>query len=155
MATRSSSNKGQATARESTLRNRQKAAFDGRSTNVQPAAINTQDNTQTIRRIPGLPYGEQKALIEQQEAAPLPKTAKESTLRQAQQEGMQRRGMKPPAIDVFAATDRKSEPVTAGLPFGPGINLEAQNQTLKAEEVRNFVYESWLETGDDSLLEYI
>ncbi len=121
MATRSSSNKGQATARESTLRNRQKAAFDGRSTNVQPAAINTKDNTQTIRRIPGLPYGEQKTLIEQQEAAPLPKTARESTLRQAQQEGMQRRGMKPPAIDVFASTDRKSEPVTAGLPFGPGV----------------------------------
>ena len=155
MATRSSSNKGQATARESTLRNRQKAAFDGRSTNVQPAAINTQDNTQTIRRIPGLPYGEQKALIEQQEAAPLPKTARESTLRQAQQEGMQRRGMKPPAIDVFAATDRKSEPVTAGLPFGPGVNPQPQQQVLKAEEVRDFIYNSWLETGDDSLLEYL
>ena len=121
MATRSSSNKGQATARESTLRNRQKAAFDGRSTNVQPAAINTQDNTQTIRRIPGLPYGEQKALTEQQQSYPLPKTARESTLRQAQQEGMQRRGMKPPAIDVFAATQRPSEPVTSGLPFGPGV----------------------------------
>jgi len=155
MATRSSSNKGQATARESTLRNRQKAAFDGRSTNVQPAAINTQDNTQTIRRIPGLPYGEQKALIEQQEAAPLPKTARESTLRQAQQEGMQRRGMKPPAIDVFAATDRKSEPVQAGLPFGPGINTQPDEAIYQAQNIKDFIYQSWVETGDDSLLEFL
>ena len=139
MATRSSSNKG----------------TDKRTLNVPPPARNTQDNTQAIRRIPGLPYGGQKALIEQQEAAPLPKTARESTLRQAQQEGMQRRGMKPPAIDVFAATDRKSEPVTAGLPFGPGVNPQPQQQVLKAEEVRDFIYNSWLETGDDSLLEYI
>jgi len=139
MATRSSSNKG----------------TDKRALNVPPPARNTQDNTQAIRRIPGLPYGGQKALIEQQEAAPLPKTARESTLRQAQQEGMQRRGMKPPAIDVFSGTDRKSEPVTAGLPFGPGINPQPQQQVLKAEEVRDFIYNSWLETGDDSLLEYI
>ena len=139
MATRSSSNKG----------------TDKRALNVPPPARNTQDNTQAIRRIPGLPYGGQKALIEQQEAAPLPKTTRESTLRQAQQEGMQRRGMKPPAIDVFSGTDRKSEPVTAGLPFGPGINPQPQQQVLKAEEVRDFIYNSWLETGDDSLLEYI
>ena len=151
MATRSSSNKGQATARESTLRNRQKAAFDGRSTNVQPAAINTQDNTQTIRRIPGLPYGEQKALIEQQEAAPLPKTARESTLRQAQQEGMQRRGMKPPAIDVFAGTQIEAEPVSAGLPFGEGAGPEPGT----SYEMNQFIFNSWIESGDDSLLQYL
>jgi hypothetical protein len=102
-----------------------------------------------------MPYGEQQALTQQQQAAPLPKTARESTLRQAQQEGMQRRGMKPPAIDVFAATQRPSEPVTSGLPFGPGITPQPQQQVLKAEEVRDFIYNSWLETGDDSLLEYI
>jgi hypothetical protein len=139
MATRSSSNKG----------------TDRRALNVPPPARNTQDNTQAVRRIPGVDYGEQKALTEQQQAAPLPKTARESTLRKAQQEGMQRRGMKPPAIDVFATTNRKSEPVTAGLPFGPGINPQPQQQVLKAEEVRDFIYNSWLETGDDSLLEYI
>jgi len=139
MATRSSSNKG----------------TDRRALNVPPPARNTQDNTQAVRRIPGLPYGEQKALTEQQQSYPLPKTARESTLRQAQQEGMQRRGMKPPAIDVFAATQRPSEPVTSGLPFGPGITPQPQQQVLKAEEVRDFIYNSWLETGDDSLLEYI
>jgi len=139
MATRSSSNKG----------------TDRRALNVPPPARNTQDNTQAVRRIPGMPYGEQQELTQQQKDAPLPKTARESTLRKAQQEGMQRRGMKPPAIDVFGSTQRPSEPVTAGLSFGPGINPQPQQQVLKAEEVRDFIYNSWLETGDDSLLEYI
>ena len=57
MATRSSSNKG----------------TDKRALNVPPPARNTQDTTQAVRRIPGMDYGEQKALTEQQQAAPLPK----------------------------------------------------------------------------------
>ena len=119
------------------------------------APPNTQDNTQSIRRIPGVGYGEQQDLINQQKAAPLPKTARESTLRQAQQEGMQRRGMKPPAIDVFAETQRKDEPVTAGLPFGPGINPQPDEQIYQAQNIKDFIYQSWVETGDDSLLEFL
>jgi len=132
MATRSSSNKG----------------TDRRALNVPPPARNTQDNTQAVRRIPGMEYGEQKALVEQQQAAPLPKAG----VPQAQPQ-RPRRPM--PQMDVFAQTQRPSEPVTAGLPFGPGINPQPQQQVLKAEEVRDFIYNSWLETGDDSLLEYI
>ena len=45
MATRSSSNKG----------------TDKRALNVPPAARNYQDNTQAVRRMPGVAYGEQKA----------------------------------------------------------------------------------------------
>ena len=131
MATRSSSNKG----------------TDKRALNVPPPARNTQDTTQAVRRIPGMDYGEQKALTEQQQAAPLPKT----TTPQAQP-----RVARPmPQMDIFAETQRPSEPVTAGLPFGPGVNPQPQQQVLKAEEVRDFIYNSWLETGDDSLLEYI
>ena len=132
MATRSSSNKG----------------TDRRALNVPPPARNTQDNTQAVRRIPGMEYGEQKALVEQQQAAPLPKAG----VPQAQPQPVRR---PIPQMDVFAQTQRPSEPVTAGLPFGPGINPQPQQQVLKAEEVRDFIYNSWLETGDDSLLEYI
>ena len=132
MATRSSSNKG----------------TDKRALNVPPPARNTQDNTQAVRRIPGMEYGEQKALVEQQQAAPLPKAG----VPQAQPQPVRR---PIPQMDVFAQTQRPSEPVTAGLPFGPGINPQPQQQVLKAEEVRDFIYNSWLETGDDSLLEYI
>ena len=74
MATRSSSNKG----------------TDRRALNVPPPARNTQDNTQAVRRIPGVDYGEQKQLTEQQQAAPLPK----DTMPQAQPRPM-------PNIDVF------------------------------------------------------
>ena len=44
-----------------------------RGLNVPPPARNFNDNTQAVRRIPGMDYGEQKALTEQQQAAPLPK----------------------------------------------------------------------------------
>jgi len=121
-----------------------------RGLNVPPPARNYQDNTQAVRRMPGVAYGEQKELTEQQQAAPLPKTARESTLRQAQQEGMQRRGMKPPAIDVFAATDRKSEPVTAGLPFGAGPGAEEP-----LENTNDIIYEMYRLTGDSYLLNLI
>ena len=92
MATRSSSNRG---------------------LNVPPPARNYQDNTQAVRRMPGVAYGEQQALTEQQQAAPLPK----DTLPQEQP-----RGSRPvPQVDVFAETQRPNEPVTSGLPFGPGV----------------------------------
>ena len=59
-----------------------------------------------------------------------------------------------PQMDVFAATERKSEPVTSGLPFGPGVSpMTTPEQGL--EDVKNFIYESWLATGDDSLLEFL
>ena len=45
MATRSNSNKG----------------VTGRNTNVPPPARNFNDNTQAVRRIPGMEYGEQQA----------------------------------------------------------------------------------------------
>ena len=96
MATRSSSNKG----------------TDRRALNVPPPARNTQDNTQAVKRIPGMPYGEQQELTQQQQAAPLPK----ATTPQTQPV---RRPM--PQMDIFAETQRPSEPVTAGLPFGSGV----------------------------------
>lgn len=84
-----------------------------RGLNVPPPARNYQDNTQAVRRMPGVAYGEQQALTEQQQAAPLPK----DTLPQEQP-----RAARPmPQVDVFAETQRPNEPVTSGLPFGPGV----------------------------------
>ena len=132
MATRSSSNKG----------------TDRRALNVPPPARNTQDNTQAVRRIPGMPYGEQQELTQQQQAAPLPKT----TTPQAQPV-RPRRPM--PQMDIFAETQRPSEPVTAGLPFGPGVTPQPEEQIYQAENIRDFIYQTWVQTGDDSLLEYL
>ena len=131
MATRSSSNRG----------------VSGRNTNVPPAARNYSDTTQAVRRIPGMDYGEQKALTEQQQAAPLPK----ATTPQAQP-----RVARPmPQMDIFAETQRSTEPVTAGLPFGPGVTPKPEEQIYQAENIRDFIYQTWVQTGDDSLLEYL
>ena len=93
MATRSSSNK----------------KVTNRNTNVPPPARNYSDNTQAVRRIPGMDYGEQQALTEQQQAAPLPKeeTPKASARRFS-------------PVDVFAQTQAPSQPITDGAPVGPG-----------------------------------
>ncbi len=96
MATRSNSNKG----------------VDKRKLNVPPPARNTQDNTQAVRRIPGVDYGEQQALTEQQQAAPLPK---EGT---PQAQAAPKRQFQP--VDVFAQTQVPDQPITDGAPVGPG-----------------------------------
>ena len=121
-----------------------------RNSNLPPAARNTQDTTQAVRRMPGVSYGDQKDLTEQQQAAPLPKDI--VPREQAQPQPAQRQM---PNIDVFAPTDRPNEPVTSGLPFGPGLNTRPEEQIYQAENIKQFVYQSWLETGDDSLLEYL
>lgn len=97
MATRSNSNKG----------------VTKRNTNVPPAARNYNDNTQAVRRIPGMTYGEQQELTQQQKAAPLPKDSTPKAQPQRPSRPM-------PQLDVFAETQRPSEPVSSGLPFGPG-----------------------------------
>ena len=125
MATRSSSNRG----------------VSGRNTNVPPPARNYQDNTQAVRRMPDVAYGEQQALTEQQKAAPLPK----DTLPQAQP---MRRRM--PEVDVFAQTQRPTEPVTSGLPFGAGPGAEEP-----LENTNDIIYEMYRLTGDSYLLNLI
>ncbi len=119
-----------------------------RNTNVPPPARNTQDNTRGL--IPGLTagttYGEGQQLKEQAKVTGMPK----DTTTQAQP-----RPSRPmPQMDVFAGTQRPNEPVTSGLPFGAGVSPVPQ-QEAGVEEVKSFIYESWLATGDDSLLEYL
>jgi len=60
-----------------------------------------------------------------------------------------------PNIDVFSETEFSNEPVTSGLPFGPGSNGPIDSQTAGVKMVKEFIYDSWLATGDDSLLEYL
>ena len=82
-----------------------------RNNAVPPPARNTQDNTQAVRRIPGMDYGEQQELVQQQQAAPLPK---ESTPNQP----TQKRPFTP--VDVFGQTQSPDQPITDGAPVGPG-----------------------------------
>ena len=122
MATRSSSNKG----------------TDKRALNVPPPARNTQDNTQAVKRVPGVDYGEQQALTEQQQAAPLPKDTLPTV------PGRPAQAM--PEIDVFSSTARPTEPVTSGLPFGPGLGPE------QTQDVNQLLYEVYALTNDPAVL---
>lgn len=93
MATRSNSNKG----------------VTGRNSNVPPPARNFNDNTQAVRRIPGMEYGEQQALTEQQKAAPLPK-----------EETPKAPARRFTPVEVFAQTQVPEQPITDGAALGPG-----------------------------------
>jgi len=93
----------------------------------------------------GATYGEGQQIKEQASAFGMPKTQGVST---------QQVAPKPmPQMDVFAETQRPNEPVTSGLPFGPGASPVSQETGI--EDVKKFIYDSWLATGDDSLLEYL
>ena len=56
---------------------------------------------QPLRRLPDADYGQNKAFVEQQQAAPLPKQER----------------LNP---NIFAPTEYPGEPATEGLPIGPG-----------------------------------
>lgn len=116
-----------------------------RNTNVPPAAINTQDNTRGI--IPGLTagttYGEGKEIKEQVAATGgLPKVT-DLPQPQAPRQTM-------PQMDVFAGTQRPTEPVTSGLPFGPGVGAPEP-----LESTNDIIYEMYRLTGDSYLLNLI
>jgi len=55
-----------------------------------------------------------------------------------------------PEVDVFAQTQRPSEPVTSGLPFGAGPGAEEP-----LENTNDIIYEMYRLTGDSYLLNLI
>jgi hypothetical protein len=112
-----------------------------RNSNLPPAARNTQDTTQAVRRMPGVSYGDQKDLTEQQQAAPLPK----DTLPQAQP----RQSRQMSNIDVFGPTQKINEPVTSGLDTGPGPAVPPENN------VNDLLYQMYALTGDTALLQLV
>ena len=112
-----------------------------RGLNVPPPARNYQDNTQAVRRMPGVAYGEQKELTEQQKQAPLPVDTTPE---------VQQRRAPMPEVNVFADTQRPTEPVTSGLPFGPGVGPAEQ-----LENTNDIIYEMYRLTGDSYLLNLI
>ena len=86
--------------------------------------------TQAARYVAGGQYGEGQQLLEQQRQAPMaaaPKTNISGTA--AAQAVSQNR---PPIIPINAPTQRPNEPLTAGMPFGPGPGPEALVQQQSA-----------------------
>lgn len=74
-----------------------------------------QSGTQAARYIPGLPYGEGQATMQQQQGAPMAGPSETSFA-----------GL-PAVTSLTAPTERPNEPISAGMDFGAGPGTEALN----------------------------
>ena len=88
---------------------------------------------QPIRELPNPDYGEATAFREQQKSAPLAEAASAPRVdmpppSSAAQPPAERRPLTP----VFAPSQRPDEPITAGVPYGPGPNAIGTEQTSQA-----------------------
>ena len=83
---------------------------------------------QAMKEIRTGKYGESKQLMEQQQGAPM---AGSPAPTPAVEAPAQRRG--PKVTPLFAPTERPSEPVTSGLPFGEGRNTSPIAGTPRAD----------------------
>lgn len=88
-----------------------------------------------------MPYGENQALLDQQRAAPLAAGAPSTP---ASQQGAPAGGapINPAEFDAFRPTDRPGEPVTAGVPLGPGPSSVATAGDA-AEEFLTALYQQF------------
>lgn len=82
---------------------------------------------QAMQQMTGGKYGENKALMEQQQGAPLAGSPTPNPRVAAPKQA--------PVTPLFAPTARPDEPVTAGMPFGPGPTSVSgvENLNTKAE----------------------
>jgi hypothetical protein len=92
---------------------------------------------QPIRTATGQPYGVAQQQREAQQAVPLPQAPPPPKPRAAPVQTAPLPGELPP---LNAPTDRPSEPLTAGIPFGPGpgpevLNVGVDPVLLEAREV--------------------
>lgn len=71
-----------------------------------PGAASTRTDRQPIRDLPNAAYGENKEFTEIQSAAPMRAAPRIPT-------------------QLFAPSQRPGEPITAGIPMGPGVGPEA------------------------------
>lgn len=87
------------------------------------------DLHQPIKAAPGGEYGSMKQLAEGQQIVPLPNAASSPSLAiPAAQQGGGGGGVAPGTINFEGPTERPNEPVTAGLPVGPGPGPEVLGQ---------------------------
>ena len=92
------------------------APVGGNRTDGGPAS-----KKQPLRDMPGLPYGQQQDLLNQQKAAPLPAQTTVTPRLQQQQ---------PNRPNVFSPSERPNEVPTSGAPLGPGMTPQANTKSI-------------------------
>lgn len=108
------------------------------------AYSNRTDLTQPVRTPVNLPYGENQALAQSQQQAPLPQTP---DLHNQAMAAAQQHNFQPVALN--APTQRPFEPTTHGLPVGPGGGPEVMRQTRPNSSLR--LKQLAMATGDTAL----
>lgn len=115
------------------------------------------DMHQPINAAPGGQYGEGKALRDAQKVVPLPTSAPPSsplTTQSAPGGG----GVAPGDINFEAPTARPNEPVTNGLPMGPGQGPEALGMGVGANDPATLlrsIYQNVPEAQNNDVLRLI
>lgn len=87
-----------------------------------PGALSARTDGQPIREVPGQDYGERQAGAMQQAAAPM---AAPGTMPPSPPGGGGRPGPQSAPLasgDAFRPSERPGEPITTGVPIGPGSN---------------------------------
>ena len=92
------------------------APVGGNRTDGGPAS-----KKQPLRDMPGLPYGQQQNLLNQQKAAPLPAQSNINTNPQQQA---------PARPNVFAPSERPGEVPTSGAPLGAGATPQTNTKSI-------------------------
>ncbi len=107
------------------------------------------DGNQPVMEMAGGKYGEGKALREMQQGAPMAQSQQgmptPSAAQQAQAPAQKMTGL-------FEPTQRPEEPITAGMPIGPGPNSIAGGNIYSAPSLRNTL-EKALAIDNDPALE--
>ena len=89
-----------------------------------PGALSQRTDSQPLRSLPDARYGEASDYRQQQQGAPLAKTDSPSGTAPAMSDGPASPSSQSPArtpvVPLSAPSTRPGEPVTAGVPIGPG-----------------------------------
>lgn len=105
---------------------------------------------QPIRDIPRQPFGEGEGIRQLQQAAPLQGDPQQAVAPPPPQGGP---GGRPAPVfgeSAFRPTERAGEPITSGIPFGPGPS--GQNQIIPTDTVDSFLRALYQILPDDAIL---
>jgi len=98
--------------------------------------------TQAVSAPTGLPYGQRQAMEQAQQQAPLPQQSLDQVLAAAQNHNFQ-------PVPLNAPTNRPYEPITHGLPIGPGGGPEVLNTPTNSTSMQ--LRQLAAQTGDTTM----
>lgn len=84
-------------------------------------------------------YGDRKAMQEQIAGAPTARTADVRGLPTGQVQAAAQAAPQPPVTELFAPTQRPSEPITSGVAVGPGPGPEVMGYAGQSEKLSDIL----------------